>query len=232
MQYEISQDVEKVASGVIKEHLPELKSKTIVYVTQDKKDDKTGNAVPQMRKGKPIIGDIKIIDGLNAFLISGAQVTDYDGPTPIVALIVSRHAWEHLQANQREAWLHQQLVRLEYDDKTGKPSVGDFDVKEMTMTAKLYGPWSDDLQLFLKTAKQHPLFEDLENQPVQPSPAETAAPAEKREEKNGKAKVEKAAKPNGNGKDKSGEAPKPSGLASLKDEVARRRGGKPAATRN
>ena len=64
MQYEISSEVEKVAKGVIKDHLTDLKSKKIIYITQDKKDDKTGNSVAQMRKGKPIIGDVKLVGGL------------------------------------------------------------------------------------------------------------------------------------------------------------------------
>jgi len=226
MQFERSTEVEKVANGVIKEHLPELKSKTIVYVTQDKKDDKTGNSVPQMRKGKTITGDIKIVGGLNGFLISGDERTDDDGPSSVVVVVVSRHSWEHLESNQRKAWLHQQLVRLEYNDETGKPSIGDYDVKEMTMTSKLYGAWNDDLKLFFKTAKQHPLFDDL-NAEVPPVAAD-AKPG------NGAVKIEKAAaKGNGatddNGKDKVEEAPKSAGFKSLKDEVAQRRGRRPAA---
>ena len=47
MQYELSKEVERVAAGVIKQHLPELKSKSIVYVTQELKDDKTYIIVSQ-----------------------------------------------------------------------------------------------------------------------------------------------------------------------------------------
>lgn len=212
MQYEISAEVEKVAKQVIKEHLTDLKSKHIVYVTMDKKDDKTGNSVAQMRKGKPIIGDIKMVGGLNAFLASGETRTDYDGPTPFAVLVVSRLAWEKLSPEQRKAWIHQQLNRLDYNLDTGKPSLIDYDVKEFSVIAKLYGAWNDDLGLFLKTAKEHPLFDDLDNQSFEPvEEEETVQPAEAAATGNGKAE----------------EAPKPD-LPSIKDHVAKKRG-RPAA---
>lgn len=220
MQYEISREVEKVATRVIKEHLSDLGPKKIVYVTQEKKDDKTGVAVAQMRKGKPIIGDIKIIGGLNAFLATGEARTDHDGPAPFPCLVVSKHAWNLLKPEQRKAWVHQQLNRLIYDNESGKPSLIDYDVKEFSIIAKLYGAWNDDLNLFLKTAKQHPLFEDLDSTP-DPEPPAQAASAEAKQQitilkGNGKAKD--------NGADKS-EEPKANGIADLKQEVARRRSG-------
>lgn len=219
MQYERSAEVEKVAKTVIKEHLTDLKSKTIVYITQDKKDDKTGNSVAQMRKGKPIIGDVKLVGGLNAFLASGETRTDYDGPTPFAVLVVSRLAWEKLSAEQRKAWVHQQLNRLDYNLDTGKPSLIDFDVKEFSVIAKLYGAWNDDLGLFLKTAKEHPLFDDLDNQSFEPveEPVETPAEAPK---------IVKAG--NGQAEEVPTEAEKPADLPSIKDHVAKKRGRRPA----
>lgn len=218
MQYERSAELEKVANQLIKSHINELGSKNIVYVFQEKKDDKTGVAVAQMRKGKPIVADIKIIGGLNAFLASGETRTDHNGPTPFACLVVSRHAWNLLSAEQRKAALHQQLCRLDYDLDTGKPSLIDYDVKEMSVIAKLYGAWNDDLATFLKVAKQHPLFEDLDNMPDAPGPV-TAS-----EEAKAQARVLKG----GNGKDngKVDESkPVATGVTDLKKEVARRRGG-------
>jgi len=224
MQYERSAEVEKVAKGVIKEHLTDLKSKAIVYITQDKKDDKTGNSVAQMRKGKPIIGDIKLVGGLNAFLASGETRTDYDGPSPLAVLVVSRMAWEKLQPEQRKAWVHQQLNRLDYNVDTGKPSLVDYDVKEFSVITKLYGAWNDDLGLFLKTAKSHPLFEDLDNQtfePVVEPEAEEKEPVKVVKAGNGKAE-EVEAQP---------EAPKAAAdLPSIKDHVAKKRKREPIAS--
>lgn len=220
MQYEISDDVERVANKVIKDHLSDLGNKKIVYITQEKKDDKTGVAVAQMRKGKPIVADIKIIGGLNAFLASGVDRTDHNGPTPFPCLVVSRHAWNLLKPEQRKAAVHQQLCRLDYDIDTGKPSLVEYDVKEMSVIAKIYGAWNDDLATFLKVAKQHPLFEDLENQPATQPVEQSAA--------TGNGKATKVVKP-GNGPTvekppvettKSG-----NGVRDLKQEVARRRGG-------
>jgi len=222
MQYEISAEVEKVAKGVIKDHLTDLKSKKIVYITQDKKDDKTGNSVAQMRKGKPIIGDIKLIGGLNAFLASGETRTDYDGPAPFAVLVVSRLAWEKLSGEQRRAWVHQQLNRLEYNIDTGKPTLVDFDVKEFSVIAKLYGAWNDDLGLFLKTAKEHPLFQDLDNRdftPAEPAEAPTDTQPKVVKAGNGKTADDAAKQP---------EAPKPANLPSIKDHVAKKRGRAPA----
>lgn len=222
MQYEISTEVEKVAKVVIKEHLQELGSKKIVYVTQEKKDDKTGVAVAQMRKGKPILGDIKIIGGLNAFLASGEDQTDHNGPAPFPCLVVSRHAWNLLKPEQRKAFVHQQLNRLDYDDETGKPSLIDYDVKEFSVIAKLYGDWNDDLSTFFKAAKQYPLFETEAQPPaakvVKGGNGHVDAKA------NGNGKTENA-KPEGNSK------PTVSDLGSIKEHVARKRGRGPAARR-
>lgn len=223
MQYEISAEVEKVAKSVIKDHLTDLKSKKIVYITQDKKDDKTGNSVAQMRKGKPIIGDVKVIGGLNAFLSSGETRTDYDGPSPFAVLVVSRLAWEKLSTEQRRAWVHQQLNRLDYNLDTGKPSLIDFDVKEFSVIAKLYGAWNDDLGMFLKTAKEHPLFHDLDNRDFQPVEETTEASAEPQpkivKSGNGKA-VEPKSEP---------EPAKSTKLPSIKEHVAKKRK-RPSAT--
>jgi len=227
MQYELSKEVERVAAGVIKQHLPELKSKSIVYVTQELKDDKTGLAVPQKRKGKAVIGDIKIVGGLNAFLASGEARTDHNGPTPFSVLVVSKFAWNELKPEQREAWLHSQLYRLDYDEDTGKPSIADFDIKENSMTVKLYGAYNVDLSTFLKAAKQHPLFEDLDNQLEEVAAAPATASAEAKQQ----AKILKGGKTeevagNGNGNGHAQEAPKANGVSDLKAEVARRRGGR------
>lgn len=217
MQYEISAEVEKVAKLVIKEHLSDLKSKNIVYITQDKKDDKSGQSVAQMRKGKPIMADIKLVGGLNAFLASGETRTDYDGPQAFLVVVVSRFAWEKLAAEQRKALIHQQLIRLDYNVDTGKPSLIDFDVKEFSIIAKTYGAWNDDLGRFLQTAKTHPLFEDIDNQSfelvVEEEKADEVELVKVIKADNGKA-AEVETPP---------EAPKPSDLPSIKEHVAKKR---------
>lgn len=219
MQYSKAPEVEKVANAVIREHhKDEFTSKEILYVFQEKKDEKTGMAVAQMRKGKPILGDIKIVSGLNAFLASGLEETDFHGPMPLVVLVVSKHAWNLLKPEQRKAWVDQQLCRLDYDIESGKPTIGDYDVKEMTLIAKRYGAWSDDLSAFFKAAKQYPLFEEPEAQPAEPIKAKVV------KAENGKSAEAKAS---GNG---AAEKPKPS-LQSLKQHVAEKRGRKSPAAR-
>jgi hypothetical protein len=219
MQYSKAPEVEKVANAVIREHhKDEFSSKEILYIFQEKKDEKSGMSVAQMRKGKPILGDIKIVSGLNAFLASGDEETDFNGPMPLVVLVVSKHAWNLLKPEQRKAWVDQQFCRLDYDLESGKPSISEYDVKEMTLIAKRYGAWSDDLSAFFKAAKQYPLFEEAETSTENGKTARVV--------KGGNGKTQ--AKAEGNGKGGNGKAEsKPEAtpnLSSLKDEVARRRG--------
>lgn len=170
MQYELSTEVEKVANSLIKQFHDELKSKTIVYVTQEKKDDKTGQSVAQMRKGRPVLADVKVIGGLNAFLVSGETATGLNGPTPFAVVVVSKHAWNLLKAKQREAMLDEQLCRLDYDTETGKPTVSDYDVHAITLNAKRFGAWNEDLDRFLTAAQDFPLFKDLDEGVTDPKP--------------------------------------------------------------
>ncbi len=162
MQYELSSEVEKVANSLIRQFHDELKGKKIVFVSQEKKDDKTGQSVAQMRKGRPVLADIKVVGGLNAFLVSGEARTDLNGPTPFAVMVVSKHAWNLLQPKQREAMLDEQLCRLDYDTETGKPTLVDFDVHAMTLNAKRFGAWNEDLDRFLTAAQDFPLFKELD----------------------------------------------------------------------
>jgi len=219
MQYEISNEIEKMARGIIKQHHPDLTSKNIVYVFQARKDKGTGEAQAQMRKGKPILADVKIVGGLNAFLVSGEARTDENGPTPFVVMIVSKHAWNLLKPEQRQAMIDEQLCRVDYDIETGRPALLAYDVNAFSLNVKRYGAWHNDLATFLKVAKQHPLFEDLENQPDPQPVVEQTASAEAKQQ----VKVLKAG--SGNGAEKvepAKEAPKPNELRIIKQKVAER----------
>jgi hypothetical protein len=177
MQYELSKEVEKVAERLIKQFHDELKGKDIRYVTQEKKDDKTGQSVAQMRKGRPVLADIKVVGGLNAFLCSGEERTDLNGPIPFAVMVVSKHAWNLLKPKQREAMLDEQLCRLDYDSETGKPTVGDYDVHAITLNAKRFGAWNDDLDRFLTAAQDFPLFRELDEAVTEPKPKVVKASA-------------------------------------------------------
>lgn len=203
MQYEISSEAGKVAKDLIKQFHPDLTSKTIRYVMQTRKDAETGEAQQQMRKGKPVFADVKLVGGLNAFLISGEARTDANGPTPIAVVVLSNFAWNKFSAKQREACLDEQLCRLDYNLETGRPTILDFDAAVMTLNVKRFGAWHEDLDKFLTAAKDFPLFKDLDE-------SVTEAP-----------KVKKAAAGAGNGKT---EEPPKSDLGSIKDQVAKKRG--------
>lgn len=166
MEYEVSQEVEKLANQLIKQYHSELVPKNIIYVTQTRKDKETGEAQAQMRKGKPVLADIKVVSGLNAFLASGDVRTDANGPVPFAVMVVSKHAWNALNPKQREAMIDDQLCRLDYDDETGRPTVIDYDVAAFTLNVKRFGAWNHDLDTFLNAAKEFPLFKDLDDGPV------------------------------------------------------------------
>lgn len=208
MQYELSSEVEKVANSLIKQFHPDLSSKKIVFVSQERKDKATGESQKQMRRGKPVFADVKVIGGLNAFLVSGEARTDENGPVPFVCMVVSRHAWNYLKPKQREGMIDEQLCRIDYDTESGRPSVLDYDAKAYVANLKRFGAWNDDLDALLKHADEFPLFADLDESVTG----------------NG-VKVKKAAAgaDANNGKAETAEPPK-SELGSLKDQVAKKRG--------
>jgi hypothetical protein len=223
MQYEISQDAAKVAKDLIRQHHPDLKPKDIRYVMQIRKDAETGEAQQQMRKGKPVFADVKVVGGLNAFLISGEARTDDNGPTPIAVVLISNYAWNKFNQKQREACLDEQLCRLDYDLETGRPTVLAFDANVMTLNVKRYGAWHEDLARMFEASKEMPLFELIKEEPV-------TASAEAKQQ----AKVLKAGNGNGKVEEKSLKDAEPTGgnvLKDIKDEVARRRG-RPASPRS
>ena len=166
MEYELSNEVEKVANKLIKQFHDELKPKKIIYVCQIRKEKGTGEAQAQMRKGKPVLADVKIVGGLNAFLVSGEARTDENGPVPVAVMVVSKHAWNSLKPKQREAMIDEQLSRLVYDDETGRPSLEGYDLEAMTLNVKRFGAWNLDLDRFLKLSDEFPLFADLDDPPA------------------------------------------------------------------
>ena len=212
MQYERSEEVRNVAAKLIGSFHSELAPKEIVYVFQERKDKGTGESQAQMRKGKPVLADVKVIGGLNAFLCSGEARTDENGPTPFACVVVSKHAWNLLKPKQREAMLDEQLCRLDYDEASGRPSILDYDANVFVQNMRRFGAWSEDLQTLMNAASEFPLFKDLEETETKP-------------------KVQKAAA-GGNGKavDSPVETSAPAtDLPSLKSDVAKKRGGRGAS---
>jgi len=221
MEYEISNEAEKVARRLIKKDHPDLGSKDIRYVMQIRKDAETGEAQQQMRKGKPIFADVKVIGGLNAFLVSGEARTDANGPTPIAVVVLSNYAWNKFNETQREACLDEQLCRLDYDLETGRPTVLAFDANVMTLNVKRYGAWHEDLARMFEVSKEMPLFQLIDEQQAEPEAAKPKVVKQEATAGNGKSE--------GNGKAE--ENQKPADLPTLKQQVAEKRGSKKPAAR-
>jgi hypothetical protein len=201
--YELSHEVEKVATKVIKQYHPDLLSKKVYYVIVDKKDS-DGVSVAKFSKGHQIPAEIKVINGDAAFLISGESSTDDNGPLSVVLCKVYRTPWKHLKEETREALLDSQLCRVIYDDETGKPSILEYDAKVNNSNLKRYGAWNHEIERLFDATKELPLIKEIEK-------AESEV---------------KVVKANGNGKVVEPENPSASvsNLAPLKDEVAKRRG--------
>jgi hypothetical protein len=203
MQYELSSEVEKVAAKVIKQHHPDLTHKKIYYLALDLIDEKTGVSKAKKSKGHQIAAEIKVVSGDAAFLISGETSTDDKGPLSVVVVKVYRNPWKFIKEEKtREAVLHSQLCRLDYDELTGKPTILEFDAKLMAANVAKYGAYNEDIERILKAAKDLPLFEE-----------------------NGKQKEEvKAVKANGNGKAVEEPAKPTSDLPPIQEQVNQKRG--------
>lgn len=217
MQYEIATDVQKIAKRLIREDHQDLASKDIRFIFKLNKD-KNDQSVPMKSKGRAFIATTKIIGGEIAFVASGEEATDANGPDPFVLVTVSKYTWNQFTPEQRLAAVDAQLCKLDYDIDTGRPSLVDFDVQAHTRNVKKYGAWNHDLNHFFDAAKQAPLFEAL---PEIADAEPVAASAEAKEQ----VKVLKAGNGNGAEKRPAEKAPGGNVLRDIKQEVARRRTG-------
>jgi hypothetical protein len=164
MQYEISNEVAKVAERVIKQFHPDLSSKNIQYMLLDKKDKTTNQSVMKKNsRGHVIPAEIEIHRGAAALLISREVRTDENGPTPVVSIKVYNMPWLILDAKEREAMLDEQLCRLIYNDETGAPSKLDYDAKLMAANVARFGAYNESIERILKAAKELPLIEIAED---------------------------------------------------------------------
>lgn len=218
MEYQVSTEVQKVAEGLIKNFHPHLNGATIVYLFQNKRDRATGAAVIPISKGKPVLGQAKLVTGLNAFLVSGATRTDGDEIDPFFVLLITKPAWDRMKAAQRQALVDHELCHFGIDDESGKPTLIPHDLEEFNAIVRRHGLWEESVEQFFKSAKQIPLPLDNKAKKVAVKKA-----AEQNGNGNGKAaepaQADAAAQTNGN---------KPNGVDELKKEVARRRGGSKA----
>ncbi len=202
MQYELSNEVEKVADEVIKQFHPDLRSKDIRYMILDPKDS-DGTSKPKVTKDHQIPAEIKILPEDAAFLVSGESRTDDNGPHSIVIVKVNRYLWDRANKdNIRKALLDSQLCRLIYDDETGRASILEYDAKLSNSNLARFGAWNNELKRVAQITEGLPLLKGLE------------------ESVTNQVKVVKPTA--GNGK-VAEEAPK-SDLPSLKQEVAKKRG--------
>jgi hypothetical protein len=227
MQYKLATDVQKIAKRLIREDHHDLASKDIRFIFKLNKD-KNDQSVPMKSKGRAMVATTKIVGGEMAFLISGEETTDANGPSPLVLVTVSEYTWNEFTPEQRLAAVDAQLCKLDYDADTGRPSLIDFDVQAHTRNVKKYGAWNRDLNYFFEAAKQAPLFEGLpeiaEAAVTQSTEQAASAPAGNgvKIQKPGNGATEKAepkAQPTGNG------------IREMKAEVLRRKGGAARATK-
>ena len=220
MEYALADEPKRIGEILIKDHHSHLHGMNVVYLFQNKRDKKTGQAVMPKRKGKDLYGLAKLVTGLNAFLVSGDEATEGDEIEPFFVILITKMSWDRMSKEHKTALVDHELCHCDFDTESGRPSLRDHDVTEFHEIIKRYGPWTHDLEMFFKAAKQIKL------------PLDAAEPTVDNGNGASKAKVQKAG---GNGADKKQQAAEKTeageGLRELKQEVASRRGGRAAATK-
>lgn len=213
MEYQVSDEVRKVAEPLIKNFHSHLNGLTIVYLFQNKRDKRTGAAIAPRSKGKALLGQAKLVTGLSAFLVSGATRTDGDEIEPFFVLLITKFTWDKMKAAQRQALVDHELCHMGIDDDSGRPVILPHDVTEFNAIVRRHGLWSDDVQLFFKSAKQMPLPLEAKNIAVRKAAAAGS---------NGNGAGDKAKE---SSTDSNDNGDKPGGIAELKKAVARKRAG-------
>lgn len=145
MSYSNAPDVKEIAADLINQHHSHLANAPIQYVF---------NAKPMRKKGREILGEVKLISGLDAYLIT----RDFEeAPESLFVMVISKSAWDLLvdRPDTRKALVDHELCHLVRSDE-GDLSIKTHDLEEFFEIVERYGAWRNDIQTFLKAAKSAP----------------------------------------------------------------------------
>jgi hypothetical protein len=139
-----SSEVKEIATRYINKHHTHLANVMIVYLF---------NAKSIVKKGKEKLGEVKLISGMNAYLIT----RDLQEPQEqLFVMIISKSAWDLLenQPGAREALIDHELCHLDRDLETSALSVNPHDVEEFFDIVRRHGAWAKDIQNLIDAAKE------------------------------------------------------------------------------
>lgn len=142
MSYTNAEEVREIATKYINEYHSHLANAPIEYLF---------NAKTVLKKGKEVLGEIKLVTGLNAFLIT----RDYAEPQEqIFVMIISKSAWDLLadKPQYREAIVDHELQHANRDLDTGALSLLPHDIEEFNDIVRRHGAWKQDIANFLKAS--------------------------------------------------------------------------------
>jgi hypothetical protein len=137
-KYLVADDVATMANKLIDDHHSHLVEARIKYLFR------SGD---WKAKGKTVLGEAKLISGLNRFLLE----LDF-------VIMINLEVWNKANAMQRQATLDKYLTRCsQAEDEQGNVSwyIQDYDVKEYHSIMHRYGAWESDLEKAIKMIGDH-----------------------------------------------------------------------------
>jgi hypothetical protein len=138
-----SQEVKDIATRYINEHHQHLANVLIVYLF---------NAKTIKKGGKELLGEAKLVSGLNAYL---ATRDLEERPEQLFVITISKSAWDLLEDNlpAREALIDHELRHCSRDLEDGALSINPHDIEEFFDIVRRHGPWMKDIHTFIEAAK-------------------------------------------------------------------------------
>lgn len=135
--YSTADVVERIASGLIPNHHPEIAEARIMYVFVDKSSSKGG---------RPVWGKVQKLSGVNEWAL------EHD-----FLILVAQDKWQELNNDQQIALVDHLLERCtaEVDEQDGSSTwkVREPDTQEFASILDRHGAWHEGLTAFVEVAK-------------------------------------------------------------------------------
>lgn len=153
-----AKEVRHIALKLISEHHRHLINVKIEYLFSSKE---------MKSKGKIVLGSMRKISSLNAFL-AGEQAAD--GPGAFFCMVINAPAWDGLNEAQRVALVDHELCHAwveEKEDGTPVYQILAHDVEDFSSVILRHGLWTEDLVQFndvMVQAAQKSLYEEDEDE--------------------------------------------------------------------
>ena len=164
LKYWKADDVQSVASELIKQFHPHLAGESIIYLFRSEHEE---------TNGKPVFGKAKRVSGLNAYLANRADIEEMNGSgdnpadkeeaPPIRLIEIAFDVWTRLNSTQRIALVDHELCHFGNDGMCGH------DVEEFRAVIDRHGLWRPEIELLAASMAQFKLFPagpEIESKPA------------------------------------------------------------------